>query len=114
MNIHLQKDLQDLKRYLMEMCRLVSESVRTAVKAFEERDPELAKLVIKQDHKIDALENEILVFCMKILALHHPLARDLRFITSAMSMIRDLERLGDQAVNIAERVEEIARDGVFT
>ncbi|AEH45157.1 phosphate uptake regulator, PhoU [Thermodesulfatator indicus DSM 15286] len=114
MNIHLQKDLQELKRYLLEMCRLVSESVRTAVKAFEERDPELAKRVIKQDHKIDAIENEILVFCMKILALHHPLARDLRFITSAMSMIRDLERLGDQAVNIAERVEDIVKRGVFT
>ncbi|WP_456370121.1 phosphate signaling complex protein PhoU [Thermodesulfatator atlanticus] len=114
MNIHLQKDLQDLKRYLLEMCRLVSESVRTAVKAFENRDPELAKLVVKQDNKIDAIENEILVFCLKILALHHPLARDLRFITSAMSMIRDLERLGDQAVNIAERVENITQAGIFT
>ena len=114
MNVLLQKDLQEIKRYLLEMCRLVSESVRTAVKAFEERDEELAKLVIKQDKKIDAIENDILLFCLKTLALHHPLASDLRFITSAMSMIRDLERLGDQAVNIAERVQDLAQTRLFT
>ncbi len=108
MNVLLQRDLQEIKRYLLEMCRLVVESVRTAVKAFEERQVELAKRVIEQDEKIDHIENEILLFCLKTLALHHPLAGDLRFITSAMSMIRDLERLGDQAVNIAERVVDLA------
>ncbi len=114
MNVLLQKDLQEIKRYLLEMCRLVTESVRTAVKAFEDRDKELAELVIKQDEKIDTIENEILLFCLKTLALHHPLASDLRFITSAMSMIRDLERLGDQAVNIAERVQDLAQVHFFT
>ncbi len=114
MNVLLQKDLQEIKHYLLEMCRLVSESVRTAVKAFEERDEELAHLVIDQDQKIDTIENEILLFCLKTLALHHPLASDLRFITSAMSMIRDLERLGDQAVNIAERVPDLAKAKIFT
>ncbi len=115
MNVLLQRDLQEIKRYLLEMCRLVVESVRTAVKAFEERDPDLAKRVIEQDEKIDAIENEILLFCLKTLALHHPLAGDLRFITSAMSMIRDLERLGDQAVNIAERVLDLSQSQqVFT
>ncbi len=108
MNILLQKDLQEIKSYLLEMCRLVMESVRTAVKAFEEQDVELAKRVIEQDERIDAIENDILLFCLKTLALHHPLAVDLRFITSAMSMIRDLERLGDQAVNIAELVPDLA------
>ncbi len=114
MNVLLQKDLQEIKRYLLEMCRLVTESVRTAVKAFEDRDEELAELVIRQDEKIDAIENEILLFCLKTLALHHPLASDLRFITSAMSMIRDLERLGDQAVNIAERVKDLVKTKIFT
>ncbi len=115
MNVLLQKDLQEIKRYLLEMCRLVEESVRTAVKAFEDRDEELAKRVIEQDEKIDAIENEILLFCLKTLALHHPLAVDLRFITSAMSMIRDLERLGDQAVNIAELIPDLVqRPRIFT
>ncbi len=115
MSVLLQKDLQEIKRYLLEMCRLVMESVKTAVKAFEEQDTELAKRVIEQDEKIDAIENDILHFCLKILALHHPLAIDLRFITSAMSMIRDLERLGDQAVNIAELVPDLAqRTRIFT
>ncbi len=115
MNVLLQKDLQDIKQYLLEMCRLVEESVRTAVKAFEEGNEDLAQRVIDQDEEIDAIENEILLFCLKTLALHHPLAADLRFITSAMSMIRDLERLGDQAVNIAELVPDlINRSRIFT
>ena len=108
MDVILQKDLQKIKSYLLEMCRLVMESVRTAVKAFEEQDIELSKRVIEQDEKIDTIENDILLFCLKTLALHHPLAVDLRFITSAMSMIRDLERLGDQAVNMAELVPNLA------
>ncbi len=106
----LQKDINDIKTYLLEMCGLVEESLRTAILALKHRDPELAKRVIEQDSRIDALENNIDTFCLKTLALRQPVASDLRFITSAMSMIRDLERIGDQAVNVAERVLWIMED----
>ncbi len=107
MSVLLEKDLQDIRNHLLEMCRLVAEMVRSAVTAFEKRDPKLAEKVIAQDSRVDALDNAIDRLCLETIALRHPVASDLRFVVSTLDMIRDLERLGDQAVNIAERVPRL-------
>ena len=115
MSVLLERDLQDIRNHLLEMCRLVVEMVRSAVTAFEKRDPELAEKVIAQDKRVDALDVTIDRLCLETIALRHPMASDLRFVVSTLDMIRDLERLGDQAVNIAERVPRIiALPHVFT
>ncbi|MBX6422723.1 phosphate signaling complex protein PhoU [Thermosulfurimonas sp. F29] len=109
------RDLQEIRNHLLEMCRLVVEMVRSAVTAFEKRDPRLAERVIEQDSRIDALDLAIDRICLETIALKHPVASDLRFVVSTLDMIRDLERLGDQAVNIAERVPRLlALPHVFT
>ncbi|OAQ20431.1 phosphate signaling complex protein PhoU [Thermosulfurimonas dismutans] len=115
MSVLLEKNLQDIRNHLLEMCRLVVEMVRSAVTAFEKRDPELAEKVIAQDMRVDALDVAIDRLCLETIALKHPVASDLRFVVSTLDMIRDLERLGDQAVNIAERVPRLlALPHVFT
>lgn len=115
MSVLLKKDLQGIRNHLLEMCRLVVEMVRSAVTAFEKRDPELAEKVIAQDMRVDALDVAIDRLCLETIALKHPVASDLRFVVSTLDMIRDLERLGDQAVNIAERVPRLlALPHVFT
>lgn len=115
MSVLLEKDLQGIRNHLLEMCRLVVEMVRSAVTAFEKRDPELAEKVIAQDMRVDALDVAIDRLCLETIALKHPVASDLRFVVSTLDMIRDLERLGDQAVNIAERVPRLlALPHVFT
>ncbi len=115
MSTLLERDLQEIRNHLLEMCRLVVEMVRSAVTAFEKRDPQLAERVIEQDTRIDTLDLEIDRICLETIALKHPVASDLRFVVSTLDMIRDLERLGDQAVNIAERVPRLlALPRVFT
>ncbi|QJA06361.1 phosphate signaling complex protein PhoU [Thermosulfurimonas marina] len=103
----LEKNLQEIRNYVLEMCRLVVEMVRSAVAAFERRDPELAEKVIERDRRVDELDVLIDRLCLETIALKHPVASDLRFVVSTLDMIRDLERLGDQAVNIAERVPRL-------
>ncbi|WP_297058862.1 phosphate signaling complex protein PhoU [Thermosulfurimonas sp.] len=107
MSILVERDLMEIRNHLLEMCHLVVEMVRSAVVAFERRDPELARRVIEQDTRIDELDLKIDQICLETIALKHPVASDLRFVVSTLDMIRDLERLGDQAVNIAERVPRL-------
>jgi phosphate transport system protein len=85
------------------MAALVEEAIRDAVQSLVKRDSELAKKTFKREDRINAMEISIEDTCLKLLALRQPMAADLRFITSAMKIITDLERMGDQAVNIAER-----------
>ena len=80
-----------------------------AIQAVETNDAELAKQIIKSDFNIDEMEVEIEEDCLKILALHQPVAVDLRFLIAVIKINNDLERIGDQAVNIAERVDVIAK-----
>jgi phosphate transport system protein len=80
-----------------------------ATQAVEAHDAELAKQIIKSDFEIDEMEVEIEEECLKILALHQPVAVDLRFLIAVIKINNDLERIGDQAVNIAERVDVIAK-----
>jgi phosphate transport system protein len=103
METHFQKELQELKQDLLKMAALVEESISKAVQSLVKRDSELAKKTFEGEDQINRMEIDIEDTCLKLLALMHPMAVDLRFITSAMKIITDLERMGDQAVNIAER-----------
>ena len=101
--IHFEKELQDLKESLLMMAGLVEEAIGNAVQSLVKRDSDLARRTFEREEKINAMEIAIDDCCLKLLALRHPMAADLRFITSAMKIVTDLERMGDQAVNIAER-----------
>jgi phosphate transport system protein len=103
METHFQKELQQLKEDLLKMAALVEEAINTAIQSLVKRDSDLAKKTFEGEDKINDMELAIDDSCLKLLALRHPMAADLRFITSAMKIITDLERMGDQAVNIAER-----------
>ena len=100
----LQIEIENLKKRILSLGAMVEEQVNLAIKALEKKDQEIAKNIIKVDRKIDEIEVEIEEECLKILALHQPVAVDLRFITAVIKINNDLERIGDEAVNIAERV----------
>jgi phosphate transport system protein len=103
MRVHLQKELAKLKKRLISLSALVEENLRLAIKSIERADSCLAEMVRERDKEIDNLEVEIEEDCLKILALHQPVATDLRFLICVLKMNNDLERIGDLAVNIAER-----------
>src|SRR4030043_1386115 len=96
-------ELNALNEKLLNMARLAEESVATAVKSLKERNEALAQYVFKREESLHLLEIGIDELCLRLLALRQPVATDLRFITSAMKINTDLERMGDQAVNIGER-----------
>ena len=102
MERHFDAELNALNEKLLHMARLTEESVAMAVKSLKDRNEVLAQDVLKREGDINLLEIEIDERCMKLLALRQPVASDLRFITSAMKIGSDLERVGDLAVNIAE------------
>ena len=108
MKKHLQRELEKLKKRILSLGAMAEESVRMAIQAFETRDHKLALEIIEADKKIDEAEVEVEEECLKILALHQPFAVDLRFINAVIKINNDLERVGDEAVNIAERVANIA------
>ncbi len=99
---HFQEELDQLKARLLEMGGLAEERVRTAVRALTERDHALVDAVLTGDGPINHLPIEIAGRCVKLLALHQPMAVDLRVILSAVKINTDLERVGDLAINIAE------------
>jgi len=101
---HFQRELETLKENLLKMATIVEEVLRDAIQSLVKRDSDLAKKTMEREDQINLMENTIDEMCLKLLALRQPMAVDLRFITSAMKIITDLERMGDQAVNICERV----------
>ena len=103
MSTHLKNELNFLKKMLLEISTLAEDSLVKAVKAATDLDPKVAKEVIDQDKRIDALEVELEEDCLKALALYQPVASDLRFIVSVLKINNDLERIGDLACNIAGR-----------
>lgn len=103
MTSHLRKDLELLEKSLLYLAAQVEEAVRSSIHALLERRPELARRVIQGDDQIDRKEVEIEEECLKILALHQPVALDLRYVAACLKIDNDLERIGDLAVNIAER-----------
>ena len=96
-------ELNTLRESLIHMCSLSEEAIAKAIKALVDRNTELAEEVIHQDNAINELEVEIDRQCLRLFALRQPIAIDLRFISSAMKINNQLERIGDEAVNIAER-----------
>jgi len=104
METHFQQELNKLKENLLKMAGLAEQAISNAVEALVQRNTSLAEKAIKEDEKINQMEILIDEWCLKLLALHQPMAADLRFITSAMRINIELERIGDLAVNIAERV----------
>lgn len=103
------KELEKIKQQILSLGGMVEERVRMAIQAIHGRDLETAKTIIRSDHEIDEMEVEIEEECLKVLALHQPVAVDLRFIIAVIKINNDLERIADEAVNIAQRVETIAK-----
>ncbi len=101
-NTILAREIDRLKQHILLLGGRVEESLRQAVKAASDRDVALARSVIDTDEEIDRLEVELEEECLKILALHQPVAIDLRFIVAVLKINNDLERVGDLAANIAE------------
>jgi phosphate transport system protein len=108
MATHLRKAIEELKKKLLVLSTIVEERVSDATRALEQRDSALAAQVIEGDTQVDDMEVEVEEECLKILALHQPVAIDLRFIVAALKINNDLERVGDLAVNIAERTQFVA------
>jgi phosphate transport system protein len=100
---HFQKELEELKKNLLKMATLVEEAINNAVQSLVKRNLELAQKAFEAEGRINTMDIAINTECLNLLALRQPMAADLRFITSALKIITDLERMGDQAVNIAER-----------
>ncbi len=111
MGKHLERELGRLKRQILALSAVVEESVQRAVDSIQNRDADLARHVIQADENIDQMEVDIEEECLKILALHQPVAIDLRFIVAVLKINNDLERIGDLAVNIAERALFLATRG---
>lgn len=105
---HLQREIENLKKKLLNLGARVEAAVREAIDSIEERDASLAQKIIEDDLQIDDFEVEVEEDCLKILALHQPVAIDLRFIVAVLKINNDLERIGDLAVNIAERSAYLA------
>lgn len=104
------EELERLKEMLLKMAALVESSIRDSVGSLVERDTDLADNVIEDDHKINRLDVEIDEECIRLLALKQPMGKDLRFITTAMKITTDLERIADNSVNIAERAVELDKE----
>ncbi len=109
MAIHLQRELEKIKKRILSLGALVEERVRMVIKAIESRDAAVAEKIIKMDYEIDEIEVEVEEECLKILALHQPVAVDLRFLIAVIKINNDLERIGDEAGNIAQCVHYMAQ-----
>ncbi len=101
------EELMRLKEKVLTIGAMVEEAIKDSVRSLVERDNDLARNVIARDHQVNALDVEIDEESIKLIALRQPKASDLRFITTAMKITTDLERMGDLAVNIAERALEL-------
>jgi phosphate transport system protein len=104
---HFHDELARLKDRLLDLSSRAEEALGRAVRALRERDAAAARTVVADDKKIDALELEIEEAVTNLLALHQPVARDLRLILAALKIANDLERVGDHAVNIAQSAERL-------
>ena len=103
MTIHLLKEIEKTEKSILTLTAHVERALRKSVAAFGHNDKSLAKEVIAEDAIIDQMEIDVEEECLKVLALHQPVASDLRFIVAAIRMTSDLERIGDHAASIAKR-----------
>lgn len=110
MSRHLESEIEKLKKRILSLGATVEETVSHAIKSLGERNAQMAKKVIATDSEIDQREVDIEEECQKILALHQPVAHDLRFIIAVLKINAELEHIGDATVNIAERVLFLLRE----
>ena len=108
MERHFDQDLTALKQELLQMGTRVEAAIFESVEALKELNIERARMVIRDDHIVDVMENQIDENCLDLLALQQPMAVDLRFITMVMKITTDLERMADLAVDISQRVLDLA------
>ena len=108
MSIHLHRDLDNLQRQILSLAAAVEQAIEQSIRALFERDIALARTLIDSDAPIDMEETQIEEDCLKILALHQPVAVDLRRVAAILKINTDLERMADLAVNIAERALALA------
>jgi phosphate transport system protein len=106
---YLLRELDKIKKQILSLGAMVEDRVRMAAKAIEDQDASTAQKIIDSDWEIDEMEVDVEEECLKILALHQPVAVDLRFLVTAIKINNDLERIGDQAVNIAQRVLNVSK-----
>ncbi len=111
MTLHFFREVERLNRMLLSLSATVEEQLQRAVASVMDRDAQVAQEVIGRDDEVDQLEVDIEEEGLKILALHQPVASDLRFIVAVLKMNADLERIGDLAVNIAERAVFLSSQG---
>jgi len=104
---HFEKELEELNKMIMNMGKLVEEAFYQSSIVLIKRDISLAKMIIGKDREIDLMELSINKKCLQLLALYQPVASDLRFITSTMLVVTDLERIGDLSQDIAQRIIEL-------
>src|SRR5437588_3173701 len=109
MSTHLNRDLENVQRRILSLASAVEELVEKSIRALFDRDGELARTLMESDTPIDMEENVIEEECLKILALHQPVAVDLRRVAAIVKINSDLERMADLAVNIAERALALAQ-----
>lgn len=112
MSIILEKEISFLKKELLNLSSLVETNVENAITSLENLDSLIAERVIQKDHEIDIREIQIEEECLKVLALHQPVATDLRYIVAILKINNDLERIGDLAVNIAKRCFLLTKNGI--
>ena len=109
MTKRLQNEIEKIKKMILSLGAMSEERIRMAIKAIEIWDAGLAEEIIRRDYEIDEREIEVEEECLKILALHQPVAVDLRFLIAVIKINSELERVGDEAVNIAHRVGNISK-----
>lgn len=109
-HMHFHREIDELKKTILTMGTLVEDRLRRACALLETRDDEQARLIMTADWEIDDMEIRVEEECLKILALHQPVARDLRLIVSIIKINAELERIADIAVNIAKRILTINRN----
>jgi phosphate transport system protein len=107
---HYEAELKGLHVKILEMGGFVEKQIADAVTAMINRDDEQARLIIDRDNLVNRMDVEVDDLCLRLLALHQPAARDLRLITTGLKITTDLERIGDMAVNMCERILELNRE----
>ena len=105
-----EEELKKLREEILYMGGLVEDQIQKAVKSLVDRDSALAEIIIERDHEVNRLDVDIDDLCIRLLALHQPAGRDLRFITTGLKITTDLERIGDMAVNFCERTLELNQE----
>ena len=105
-----EEELKKLREEILYMGGLVEDQIQKSIKSLVDRESKLAEVIIERDHEVNRLDVGIDELCIRLLALHQPAGRDLRFITTGLKITTDLERIGDMAVNICERALELNQE----